>query len=76
MSSLELDRLSCSDLVFDFDLLGLDAFFTAFEKINSGFGFSLRSFRMACSLGKRYFNWIWMISVFLLNIRQFCENVW
>ena len=67
MSSLESDRLSCSDLVGSFDLVGKDVFFTAFEKYTSGFFFSLRSFRTACSLGMRYF-------VSLLNSGQFLEN--
>ena len=68
MSSLEEDRLSCSDLVGDFDVAVLEVFFTAVEKNNSGFGFSLRSFCMAFSLGKRSFACIWVISVSLLNI--------
>ena len=74
MSLLESDRLSCSDLVGDFDAAGLKVFFTAFEKTTSGFGFSLRSFRIACSLVMRFFVWIWTINVSLLNIGQFLEN--
>ena len=38
-------------------------FFTAFKKIYSGFGFSLRTFRMACSLGMRSF---------VLDLDDFC----
>ena len=49
-------------------------FFTAFEKINSGFGLSLRRFRMACSLDLRSLFWVWTDSVFLLNVGQFLEN--
>ena len=74
MSSLESDRLSCSNLIGDFALVGLGVFFTAFEKITSGFGFSLRSFRSACNLGMRSFVWIWMISVSLSDIGQLFEN--
>ena len=44
-----------------------------FENINSRFGFGARSFRIACSLGIRYFAWIWTISVSLLNICHFLE---
>ena len=55
------------DLVGDIDVDGIGVFFTAFEKINSGFGFSLRSFCMECSLGVSFFVWILMISVSLLN---------
>ena len=72
--SLGSDRHSCADLVGDFYLVGLEVLFTAFEKINSGFEFSLRSFRMAYSLGRLPFVWIWMISVSLFNISQFLEN--
>ena len=50
-------------------------FFTAFE-INSGFESSLRSFRMSCNLGMRYFVSIWTISVSLLNIGQLLANAW
>ena len=57
LSSLDSDRLSCSCLYGDFDVVRLEEFFTAFEKINSRLGFSLRSFRMACSLGSRCFVW-------------------
>ena len=74
MSSKVSDQRSCSDLVGDFVLVGLEIFFTAYEKINSGFGFSLRSFCMACSLGMRSFAWIWMISVSPLNIGHFLEK--
>ena len=49
-------------------------FFTAFERINTEFGFSLS--RMACSPGMRSFVWIWTISVSILNVEQFLENVW
>ena len=35
--------------------------FTAFEKVNSGFGLSQRSFRMSCRLCMRSFIWIWII---------------
>ena len=73
MSSLESDLLFCSDLVGDFNVVVLEVFFTAFENINSGFGFSLKSFRMACSLGMCSFVGIWTISV-LLNVGQFLEN--
>ena len=41
VSSLDSDRLSCSGLDEDFDVVLLEMIFTAFEKINSGFGFSL-----------------------------------
>ena len=37
----------------------LEVFFTAFEKNKSEFGFSLISFRMACSPGMRSLVWIW-----------------
>ena len=76
VSSLESDRLSFSDLVGDFNVVGLEVLSTAFKKINSGFGFSLKSFRMACSLGTRSFVWFWTISVSLLNFGQFLENAW
>ena len=66
----------CSELVGDFDLVGFKVFFTAFEKINSGFGFSLKSFHIACSLDIRYFVWIWIFSVSLLNSGQFNEKAW
>ena len=39
-------------------------FFTAFEKVNPGCGFILRSFRMACSVGMRFF--------FGLDLDDFC----
>ena len=39
--------VSCSDLFGDFDVVGLEVFSTAFEKKNSGFGVSLRIFRIA-----------------------------
>ena len=74
MSSLESDLLSCLDLIRDFDVVGLKVLVSAFMKINSGFGFNLRSFRMPCSLGMRYFVGIWLISV--LNIGQFHEKTW
>ena len=35
---------------------------------------SLRSFRMACSLGMCSSVWIWMVSVSLLNFGQFLEK--
>ena len=54
----------------------LKVFFTVFEKINLGFGFSLRCFRMACTLGMRSLVWIWTISVSLLNLPHFLENAW
>ena len=76
MSSLESDSLSCSDLVGNFDVVGLEVFFTAFEKIISRFGFSLRSFRMSFSLVMRSFVWIWTISSSPLNIGQFFKNAW
>ena len=75
MSSPESDWLSCSDLVGCFDA-GLELFFIAFEKINSWFGFTLRSFRMACSMGMRCFVWIWTISVSILDIGQFLGSAW
>ena len=53
----------------------LKVFFTVFEKINLGFGFSLRSLLMVFSLGMRSFVCIWISSVSLLNIGQFFENV-
>ena len=56
-----------SELVGDFDPVGLKVFFTAIEKINSVFGFSLRSFRKACSLSMHSVVWICRISGFLLN---------
>ena len=65
-----------SDLDGDFDIVRLEVFFTAFEKIISGIGFSLGSFCMACSLGIRSFVWIWTITVYFFNIRQFLENAW
>ena len=71
-----VDWLSCSDLVGDLDLVGLEAFLTAFKKIKLGCWFILRSFRVACSLGMRSFVWIWRISVSLLNARQLLENAW
>ena len=55
-------------------MVELEALFTAYEKINSGFGFGLRSFRMACSLIMHSFVWIWKIYVTLLNIDQLLEN--
>ena len=48
--------------------------FAAFEKINSGFGFSLRSICTACGLGMRSITWIWMNSVSLSNFEQFHEK--
>ena len=39
--SLESDSLTCLAVVRNFDLVGLDVFFTAFEKIISGFVVSL-----------------------------------
>ena len=60
----------------DFDVVELQIFFTAFVKINSGFGFSLRSFRMARALGMRSLVWILTASASLLNIGQFLENAW
>ena len=53
VSSLESDWVYCSDLVVDFEVVGLEVFFTAFEKIKSGFGLSLSGFRIACSLDIR-----------------------
>ena len=50
--------------------------FTAFQKINSGIGIILRSFRMAYSLGMRSFVWIGMISVSLLIFGHLLEKVW
>ena len=47
---------------------------TAFEKIDSGFGFNLRIFCMACGLGMRFFIRIWMISVCLLILWQFRDK--
>ena len=44
VSSLDSDQLSCSDIDGDFDVVRLDVFFTAFEKINLGFGFSCEKF--------------------------------
>ena len=76
VSSLESSWLSCSDLIGDFDVVGLEVFFIAFEKTNSWFRFSLRSFRLACSLGLGSFFSFWMISVFLLQIGQLLENAW
>ena len=69
------DWLPCSDQVGDFAAVGIEMFFTAFEKINLCFGFSLKSFRTACSLGMRSFVWISTISIYILNIRQLLENV-
>ena len=63
MFSLESDWLSCSDLVGNFDVAGVEVFFTALEKIKTVFGISLRSFRMTCSLGIRYF---------FLDLDDFC----
>ena len=57
-------------------MVRLEMFFTAFEKIYSGFRFSLRSFRLACSLRMRSIVWIWTISVSLLIIGQFLEIAW
>ena len=57
-------------------IVGSEVLYTAFEKNNSEFGFSLTSFRMARSLGMRYFVWIWMISVSPWNIGQFLEKAW
>ena len=68
--------MSCSELVMDFEIVGLEVFFIAFEKINSGLRFSVRSFHMACSLGVRYFVWNWMISVSLLNFWLLLEKAW
>ena len=65
--------MTCSYLVGDYDVAGFKVFFTAFEKINSGFRFSLRSFRMVCRLGMRSFVLIWTI---FFNIGQFLENAW
>ena len=45
-------------IVGDFDVVGLEVFFTAFEKINSGFQCSLRSFCIDCSLDMGSFAWI------------------
>ena len=60
----------------DLDVVGLEVFLTAFEKINSGFGFSLRSFCKAFSLDMSSFVWIWAIFVSILIIGQFLENAW
>ena len=49
-------------------------FFTAFEKIDSGCGFIVRGFRMACCPGMRSFVWTWTIYVYLSNIGQFLED--
>ena len=73
-SLLVHDYLSCSELVGDLDLVGFNVFFTAFEKINLGFGFSLRSFLITCSLGMRSFVWFWMISVSIPSFGQFPER--
>ena len=54
-SVLTSDQLSCSEVFGDLDLVRLEVFFTAFEKINSGFGFGVRNFPMACGLDIRYF---------------------
>ena len=58
----------------DFDLVGLEVFFTAFEKINAGLGFSLRCIRIASSLLMRSFVWFLTISLSLLKIGQFLEK--
>ena len=42
-------------LLRNLDVVGLEVFFTAFDMINLGDEFSLGSFRMACSLGMRFF---------------------
>ena len=55
VSSLESDLLPCSELVDEFDVVGLEVLFTAFEKISSRIGFSLRIFPMDRSLGLRSF---------------------
>ena len=60
----------------DFDLFGLEVFFTAFEKINFGFGSGLRSVRMAYSLGMHSSVWMYMIFVSLLNFGRFLEKAW
>ena len=69
------DQPSCSELVGDLDPVGLEVFLTAFEKISSGDGFSLRSFRMVCGLIILYFVWICIISISLMNLQQFLEKV-
>ena len=43
--------ISCSDIVWVSYVIGLKVSFNTFEMINSWFGFSLRSFCEACSLG-------------------------
>ena len=74
MSALDSNLLSCSDIVGDFDVVWLEVFFIAFEKNISGFEFTQRSVCIASSLGLRYFVWICLISVSLLNIGPFHEN--
>ena len=67
-SLLASERISCSELIVNLDLVRSEVFFIAFEKIYSRFGFRLRSFRLVCCLDMRSFVWIWTISVSLLNI--------
>ena len=69
------DCFSYSEPVGEFDQDGLGVFVTAFERINSGYRFNLRSFCMASSLGVRSFVWNSVISVSLLNFGQFLEKV-
>ena len=70
-SPLESDPFSCSDLVEGFDPFGLEVFLTGIQEVNSGFFFSLMSFRMTCVQGMRSFVLIWMFSVSLLNLGLF-----